>query len=50
MGEYYIPLSEYEAYFSIFKLEDVSTRELILLVLTQVDKIMLSLTYSEGTT
>lgn len=50
VGEYYIPLSEYEAYFSIFKIEEVSVREFALTVLYQVDHAMLSLRYAEKTT
>lgn len=50
MGEYYIPLSEFAAYFSIYKIEDVSVREVYLTVLAQVDRIMLNLAYSEKTT
>ena len=49
MGEYYIPLTEYSAYFSIFNLNDIAVREFMLLVLTQVDRAMLKLTYEEKT-
>lgn len=48
MGEYYIPLSEYNAYFTIFKLDDLNLREYFVLVLTQVDRIMLEDTYAKN--
>lgn len=47
MGEYYIPLSEYAAYFSIIGLEDIEQRTFLLHVIAHVDSVLLKDRYDE---
>ena len=49
VGEYYIPLTEYEAYFNIVNLTDVEQRSLLVSVITKVDGLLLQEKYKETT-
>lgn len=49
MGEFYIPLTEYEAYLNIIRLEDIDQRTFLVSVISQVDSILLHERFEKST-
>ncbi|WP_274584096.1 hypothetical protein V9W64_10895 [Neisseria leonii] len=47
MSEFYIPLTEYQAYFEITRLHDVEQRLYLMSVITQVDAVLLHERFEE---